>query len=71
MVKDYISRYSKADQEGLFVLGEDISLGEGEILNFLELAELKEQVDNLFSEEQSRLITAELAGDLTCDGCTI
>lgn len=71
MVKDYISRYSKADQEGLFVLGEDISLGEGEILNFLELAELKEQVDNLFSEEQSRLITAELAGDLTCDGCMI
>lgn len=71
MAKDYISRYSKADQEGLFVLGEDISLGEGEILNFLELAELKEQVDNLFSEEQSRLITAELAGDLTCDGCMI
>lgn len=69
MTQTYITRYSEDNKDGLFVI--DIDLHAGEILNFLELAELKEQVDNLFSEEQSRLITAELAGDLTCDGCTI
>ena len=69
MSKDYISRYSQPDQEGLFVVG--IDLGLGEILSFVDLANLKEQVDALFSEEQSRLLAKDLAGDYLCDGCTI
>lgn len=69
MSKDYISRYSQPDQEGLFIVGVDLSLGE--TLNFVDLANLKEQVDTLFSEEQSRLLANDLAGDYLCDGCTI
>lgn len=69
MTKTYITRYSEDNKDGLFVV--DLDLHAGEILNFLELANLKEQVDDLFSEEQSRLIALELAGDLTCDGCMI
>lgn len=65
----YITRYSKKDEEGLFVMKEDLIAGE--LLDFVQLANLKEQIDTLFSEEQSRLITLELAGDLVCDGCTI
>lgn len=69
MTQTYITRYSEDDKDGLFVI--DVDLYAGEILNFLELANLKEQVDALFSEEQSRLLSLELAGDLLCDGCTI
>lgn len=65
----YITRYSEDSTEGLFVIDQDLHAGE--ILNFVELANLKEQIDTLFSDEQSRLITLELAGDLVCDGCTI
>lgn len=70
MIKqDYISRYSTLDQEGLFVIGSALLFGE--ILSFVELANLKEQVDEMFAEEQSRLIAADLAGDYLCDGCLI
>ncbi|BCG45062.1 hypothetical protein PQC46_gp019 [Escherichia phage O18-011] len=37
----------------------------------MELAKLKEEIDQLYSDEQSRLLSLSLLGDLTCDGCTI
>lgn len=69
MSKNYISRQSQPDQEGIFTVEDDLSYAT--TLTFVELATLKEQVDALFSEEQSRLLAKDLAGDYLCDGCTI
>lgn len=65
-----INRYNNANQEGLFVVATGL-LEEGQIINFVELAALKETVDMLFSDEQSRMLMAELSGDYACDGCMI
>ena len=69
MSQTYITRWTEDNTDGIFVI--DVDLHAGETLDFLQLADLKEQVDALFSEEQSRLLSLELAGDLLCDGCTI
>lgn len=42
-----------------------------EILTFVDLMALKEEVDKLVSDEQSRLLQESLSGDYICDGCTI
>lgn len=41
------------------------------IMDFVKLSELKEQVDQMYSDEQSRILMESLTGDYTCDGCTI
>lgn len=46
-------------------------LEHGQELDFIALSELKEEVDKLFGDEQSRLLQEELSGDFVCDGCTI
>lgn len=70
---EYIDKYSSEDStdaEVLFVLKTDC-LEYGQLINFIELAKLKEEIDQLYSDEQSRLLSLSLLGDLTCDGCTI
>lgn len=47
------------------------ALEHGQALNFVELSELKEEVDRLFSDEQSRILQEELMGSYVCDGCMI
>lgn len=47
------------------------ALEHGQSLNFVELSELKEEVDRLFSDEQSRILQEELMGNYVCDGCMI
>lgn len=42
-----------------------------ELLTFVDLMALKEEVDKLVSDEQSRLLQESLSGDYICDGCTI
>lgn len=42
-----------------------------ELLTFIDLMALKEEVDKLVSDEQSRLLQESLSGDYICDGCTI
>ena len=42
-----------------------------ELLTFVDLIALKEEVDKLVSDEQSRLLQESLSGDYLCDGCTI
>lgn len=42
-----------------------------ELLTFVDLMALKEEVDKLVSDEQSRLLQESLSGDYLCDGCTI
>ena len=70
---EYIDKYSSEDStdaEVLFVLKTDC-LEQGQLINFMELAKLKEEIDQLYSDEQSRLLSLSLLGDLTCDGCLI
>ncbi|WWV91959.1 hypothetical protein [Escherichia phage PJNS034] len=40
-------------------------------LTFVELSEISEQIREVVSDEESRLLQAELSGSLVCDGCTI
>lgn len=42
-----------------------------ELLTSVDLMALKEEVDKLVSDEQSRLLQESLSGDYICDGCTI
>lgn len=70
---EYIDKYSSEDSKDadvLFILKTDC-LEHGQLINFMELAKLKEEIDQLYSDEQSRLLSLSLLGDLTCDGCTI
>ena len=70
---EYIDKYSSEDStnaEVLFILKTDC-LEHCQLINFMELAKLKEEIDQLYSDEQSRLLSLSLLGDLTCDGCTI
>lgn len=70
---EYIDKYSSEDStdaEVLFILKTDC-LEHGQLINFIELSKLKEEIDQLYSDEQSRLLSLSLLGDLTCDGCTI
>lgn len=70
---EYIDKYTDEDStevEALFVFKTDC-LEHGQLINFTELAKLKEEIDQLYSDEQSRLLSLSLMGDLTCDGCTI
>lgn len=67
----YIDKYTSANQsEQLYVMKSD-ALDFGQLINFVDLSNLKEEIDRLFSDEQSRLLALELSGDYVCDGCTI
>lgn len=69
---EYIDKYDEGfnEVEALFVFKTDC-LEHGQLINFTELAKLKEEIDQLYSDEQSRLLSCHFMGDLTCDGCTI
>lgn len=41
------------------------------VMDFIALSALKEQVDQMYSDEQSRILMESLTGDYVCDGCTI
>lgn len=47
------------------------ALEEGGYIDFDQLLELQKVVNQLVSDEQSRLLQESLSGDFTCDGCTI
>lgn len=40
-------------------------------MNFFQLADLKDKVDQMYSDEQSRILMESLTGDYVCDGCMI
>ncbi len=46
-------------------------LDEGMMIDFDDLLELQKVVNQLVSDEQSRLLQESLSGDFICDGCTI
>ncbi|AVZ45122.1 hypothetical protein PQC40_gp039 [Escherichia phage EP335] len=46
-------------------------LEEGGYIDFDQLLELQKVVNQLVSDEQSRLLQESLSGDFVCDGCTI
>lgn len=60
----------KNDATGLFQFITDAT-DYGQLINFVELAKLKEEIDALYADEQSRLLQESLSGDYICDGCTI
>lgn len=66
-----IERYSEPHKEGIFIFTSDFEYTPGDVIDFIKLSELKEQIDALHSDESSRILQASLLGDLTCDGCTI
>lgn len=70
----YIDKYSGPDvmkgDDTYFIFKTDC-LEQGQLINFAELSDLKEEIDRLFSDEQSRILQASLMGDYVCDGCTI
>ena len=43
----------------------------GMMIDFDDLLELQKVVNQLVSDEQSRLLQESLSGDFICDGCTI
>ena len=47
------------------------ALEEGGYVDFDQLLELQGVVNQLVSDEQSRLLQESLSGDFVCDGCTI
>lgn len=47
------------------------ALEEGQYIDFDQLLELQKVVNQLVSDEQSRLLQESLSGDFTCDGCMI
>lgn len=65
-----MSMIQRYNDTGTFYVNTN-KLEEGQMLTFIDLAELKESVDQMFSDEQSRLLMLELSGDYACDGCTI
>ncbi len=69
MSKEYVVKVD-GEGESMFQFTTD-ALDYGQLINFVELAKLKEEIDALYSDEQSRLLSLSLMGDLTCDGCTI
>ena len=46
-------------------------LDEGMMIDFDDLLELQKVVNQLVSDEQSRLLQESLSGDFICDGCAI
>ena len=46
-------------------------LEEGQYIDFDQLLELQKVVNQLVSDEQSRLLQESMSGYFTCDGCTI
>ena len=46
-------------------------LEEGQYIDFDQLLELQKVVNQLVSDEQSRLLQESLSGDFVCDGCMI
>lgn len=46
-------------------------LSEESLLSFDQLLELQKIVNQLVSDEQSRLLQESLSGDFVCDGCMI
>lgn len=46
-------------------------LESGEFIDFDQLLELQKVVNQLVSDEQSRLLQESLSGDYVCDGCLI
>lgn len=46
-------------------------LDEGMMIDFDDLLELQKVVNQLVSDEQSRLLQESLSGDFICDGCNI
>lgn len=46
-------------------------LDEGMMIDFDDLLELQKVVNQLVSDEQSRLLQESLSGDFICDGCMI
>lgn len=67
----YIDKYTEeSHKETMYIIKCD-ALEMGQLLNFVDLSNLKEEVDKLFSEEQSRILQESLLGDYVCDGCTI
>lgn len=60
----------KNDATGLFQFITDAT-DYRQLINFVELAKLKEEIDALYADEQSRLLQESLSGDYICDGCTI
>lgn len=46
-------------------------LDEGMMIDFDDLLELQKVVNQLVSDEQSRLLQESLSGDFVCDGCMI
>lgn len=46
-------------------------LDEGMMIDFDDLLELQKVVNQLVSDEQSRLLQESLSGDFICDGCLI
>ena len=46
-------------------------LDEGMMIDFDDLLELQKVVNQLVSDEQSRLLQESLSGDFECLGCTI
>lgn len=47
------------------------TLEAGGYIDFDQLLELQKVVNQLVSDEQSRLLQESLSGDFVCDGCTI
>lgn len=47
------------------------TLEEGGYIDFDQLLELQKVVNQLVSDEQSRLLQESLSGDFVCDGCMI
>lgn len=67
----YIDKYTEEGQKETMYIIKCDALEMGQLLNFVDLSNLKEEVDKLFSEEQSRILQESLLGDYVCDGCTI
>lgn len=61
----------KTEENGNQYLVTTDTLGDGAYITFEHIVALKEVVDQIVSDENSRLLSMSLMGDLTCDGCTI
>lgn len=47
------------------------TLEKGKYVDFDQMLELQKVVNQLVSDEQSRLLQESLSGDFVCDGCLI
>ena len=61
----------KTEESGNQYLVTTDTLGDGSYITFEHIVALKEVVDQIVNDENSRLLSLSLMGDLTCDGCTI